>query len=63
MSQESDTKMLTDISYIGKKRAAFTRPDEMDAAQYGDLEYWLTGILRKAKRSVTDPDNLPKDGN
>jgi len=45
-----------EICMIGTKgEGKITWPGKLTAEEYEDLEYWLTAVLRKAKRSIYVP--------
>lgn len=48
--------MKQEITTIGKTQATITWPAILTSPQFDDLEYWLQGVLRKAKRDIgTEP--------
>jgi len=50
-----------DKATIGSSQSIWYWPNKMNSAEYQDLDYWAKGVLAKAKRSVTDPENLPDE--
>lgn len=53
--------MLEDSSTIGGGVARLSWPEYLTPEQYDDLEYWVQGVLRKAKRSVDEGGGPPEE--
>ncbi|MEM8739555.1 MAG: hypothetical protein AAGG38_13925 [Planctomycetota bacterium] len=51
----------SDTYSIGSGQATITWPEKLTADECSDLEYFLNGVLRKAKRAVTDNHSNPED--
>lgn len=63
--REEDTGdgIKQEVAAIGKGRATVEWPITRTPEEYDDLEYWLKGVLRKARRDVgADANPSPDDG-
>ncbi len=56
---EAPAGFAKEVSFLDEGEAIFIWPKEISAESVQDLEYWLKGIMRKAKRraGVKDEDN------